>query len=232
MSLHLEAKPGQIAETVLLPGDPLRAKHVAENLLEDAVCYNKVRGMFGYTGTYGGKRVSIQGSGMGMPSLGIYVNELITDYGVKNLIRVGTCGAIQEDLRIGQVILAMSSSGDSNVNQLFFGGKDFAATASFPLLLKAYDLARGLGIDTVQGSIFSTDIFYDGDPHRWDKWTQHGVLAVEMETKMLYTLAARFGAQALTIVTVSDNIITGAAASAQDREQSFMDMMKIGLTLA
>ncbi|MDX1476180.1 MAG: purine-nucleoside phosphorylase [Saprospiraceae bacterium] len=232
MSLHLEAKPGQIAETVLLPGDPLRARHVAETLLEDAECYNRVRGMFGYTGTYQGQRVSIQGSGMGMPSLGIYVNELLNEYGVKQLVRVGTCGAIQQKLKIGQVILAMSASGDSNVNQLFFGGKDFAATADFSLLMKAYQTAQDLGIPTLQGSIFSTDIFYDGDPHRWDKWTQHGVLAVEMETKMLYTLAARFGARALSVVTVSDNILTGEAASAEEREQSFTDMMHIALSLA
>ncbi|MDX1407743.1 MAG: purine-nucleoside phosphorylase [Saprospiraceae bacterium] len=232
MSLHLEAKPGQIAETVLLPGDPLRAKHVAETLLTDAECYNRVRGMFGYTGLFEGRRVSIQGSGMGMPSLGIYVNELITDYGVKNLIRVGTCGAIQPDLEIGQVILAMSASGDSNVNQLFFRGMDFAATSDFNLLIRAHEVARSLGIDTLQGSVFSTDIFYDGDPHRWDKWIQHGVLAVEMETKMLYTLAARFKARALSVLTVSDNIMTGEAASAEARERSFMDMMKIALALA
>jgi len=231
-SIHISAKVGDIAETVLLPGDPLRAKFVAENMLEDAVCYNEVRNMFGYTGYYNGKRVSIQGSGMGMGSAAIYVNELITTYGVKNLIRVGTCGAIQEDLKIGQVILAMSASGESSSNQTYFNGKHYAATADFDLLMKAYETAKRLKISTLQGSIFSSDTFYDDEPNRWDKWQKHGVLGVEMESQILFTIAKRFGAKALSIVTVSDNIITGEAAGSKEREQSYTDMMRIAFELA
>lgn len=231
-SLHLEAKVGDIAETILLPGDPLRAKYVAENFLENAVCYNQVRGMLGFTGTYNGQRVSIQGSGMGMGSTAIYVNELISTYGVKNLIRVGTCGALQERLKVGEVILAMSASGDSGANMAYFGGFHYAATADFSLLQKAYQAAQSLGINTHQGSIFSTDTFYDSNPTRWDIWEQHGILGVEMETQILFTVAKRLGAKALSVLTVSDNIRTGASASAKDREQSFMDMMKIALSLA
>ena len=231
-SIHIEAKIGEIAETILLPGDPLRAKYVAENYLTDAVCYNKVRGMYGFTGHYNGKRVSIQGTGMGMGSTAIYVNELINTYKVKNLIRVGTCGAIQSHLKIGQVILAMSASGDSGANRSYFHGLHYAATADFDLLLKAYEAAKKLNINTCQGSIFSTDTFYDDNPTRWDIWEKHGILGVEMESQMLFTLAKGLGARALSILTVSDNIRTGEEATAKQREQSFMDMMKIALELA
>ena len=232
MSLHIRAKKGDIADTVLLPGDPLRAKFVAENLMEDSVCYNNVRGMLGYTGTYKGKRVSIQGSGMGMGSLAIYVNELISNFDVKNIMRVGTCGAIQKSLDIGQVILAMSASGDSGANRYYFEGLDFAATADFNLLMDAYRVAQEMKITTLQGSIFSTNIFYDTNPNRWDKWIKHNILAVEMESQMLYTLTARLGARGLSILTVSDNIITGEASSAEEREKSYTDMMKIALEIA
>ena len=231
-SLHLGAKPGDIAETVLLPGDPLRAKYVAENLLDKAVCYTKVRGMYGYTGYYQGKRVSIQGTGMGMGSAGIYVHELINTYQAKNLIRVGTCGTIQKNIEVGQVILAMSASGDSDANALYFKGMHYAATADFDLLLKAYNAATKLNIETHPGSIFSTNTFYDTSPDRWDIWEKHGILGVDMETQILFTLAKRFDAKALSILTVSDNIRTGEASSAKEREQSYMDMMKIGFELA
>ncbi len=231
-SIHISAKVGEIADTILLPGDPMRAKHVAENLLQDAVCFNQVRGMLGFTGFYNGKKVSIMGSGMGMGSTAIYVNELIETYGVKQLIRVGTCGAIKTELEVGQVILAMSASGDSGANRSYFGGLHYAATADFDLLLKAYSAAQRLGIDTKQGSIFSTNTFYDDDPQRWDKWEQHGILGVEMESQILFTLAKRLKAKALAILTVSDNIRTGASASSQEREQSYMDMMRIGFELA
>ncbi len=231
-SIHIEAKVGDIAETILLPGDPLRAKHVADTFLEDAFCYNKVRGMLGFTGYYNGKRISIQGSGMGMGSTAIYVNELVSTYNVKNLVRVGTCGAIQTDLQVGQVILAMSASGDSGANTAHFNGMHYAATADFSLLQKAYEAGKRLGIDTLQGSIFSTDTFYDSNPHRWDIWEEHGILGVEMESQILFTLAKRLGAKALSVLTVSDNIRTGEAASSKDREQSFMDMMKIAFELA
>lgn len=231
-SLHLEAKVGEIAETVLLPGDPLRAKHVAETMLEDVVCYNKVRGMFGFTGNYHGKRVSIQGSGMGMGSAGIYINELISTYQVKNIIRVGTCGALQKNINLGEVIVAMSASGDSDANALLFKGMHYAATADFDLLYNAVEVAKKLNIKTLQGSVFSTNTFYDEAPNRWEIWEKHGILGVDMESQILFTLAKRLGAKALSLLTVSDNIITGAASSQKDREQSFMDMMKIAFEIA
>lgn len=231
-SIHIEAKIGDIAETILLPGDPMRAKFVAENMLEKAECYNRVRGMLGYTGYYNGKRVSIQGTGMGMGSTAIYVNELIKTYSVKNLIRVGTCGSIQKNLDVGEVILAMSASGDSGANRTFFSDLHYAATADFELLMKANETAKRLNIPTHKGSVFSTDTFYDDNPNRWDIWEQHGVLGVEMETQILFTLAKRFGAKALSILTVSDNILTGKAAGSKEREQSYMDMMRIGFELA
>jgi purine-nucleoside phosphorylase len=231
-SLHLEAKVGDIAETILLPGDPLRAKHVAETFLDDAVCYNKVRGMLGYTGYYKGNRVSIQGTGMGMGSIGIYVNELISTYKVKNLIRVGTCGTIQKNLKLGQVLLAMSASGDSDANRSYFNGMHYAATCDFDLLLKAYKAANELNIKTYQGSVFSTNTFYDDTPNRWDKWIKHGILGVEMESQILFTLAKRFNVKALSVLTVSDNIITKESSSSLERETSFNDMMRIALELA
>lgn len=231
-SIHIEANVGDIAETVLLPGDPLRAKFVAENFLENAVCYNKVRNMFGYTGTYKGKRVSIQGTGMGMGSAAIYINELITTYGAKNLIRVGTCGAIQSDINLGQVILVMSASGDSGANMAFFNGMHYAATADFDLLLKAYNAAQDMGINTMQGSIFSTDTFYDDIPNRWEIWERHGIIGVEMESQILFTIAKRLGAKALSVLTVSDNIVNHLSASAKEREQAYLDMIKIALELA
>ncbi|MFN0212806.1 MAG: purine-nucleoside phosphorylase [Saprospiraceae bacterium] len=231
-SLHLEAKVGDIAETVLLPGDPLRAKHVAEMMLEDIVCYNQVRGMLGFTGLYKGKRVSIQGSGMGMGSAGIYIHELITTYKVKNIIRVGTCGALQKDINLGEVIVAMSASGDSDANMLNFKGMHFAATADFDLLYKAVETAKLLNIKTVQGSVFSTNTFYDDVPNRWDIWEKHGILGVDMESQILFTLAKKLGAKALALLTVSDNILTGTASSQKDREQSFNDMMRIAFEIA
>jgi purine-nucleoside phosphorylase len=231
-SLHIEAKRGDIAETILLPGDPLRAKHVADTLLEDSFCYNRVRNMLGFTGYYKGKRVSIQGTGMGMGSTSIYVNELINTYEVKQLIRVGTCGSIQEHLDLGQVILAMSASGDSGANMSYFEGMHYAATADFDLLLKAYEAANRLNINTKQGSIFSTNTFYDDNPNRWVKWEKQGILGVEMETQILFTLARRLKAKALSILTVSDNIKTGASSSSEEREKSYMDMMRIALELA
>lgn len=231
-SLHLEAQIGDIAESVLLPGDPLRAKHVAETMLENAVCYNRVRGMFGFTGYYKGKRVSIQGSGMGMGSAGIYVHELINDYHVKQIIRVGTCGAIQRDLELGQVIIAMSASGDSDANSHHFKGMHYAATADFDLLYKAVEAAKRLKINTIQGPIFSTNTFYDTEANRWDVWEKHGILGVEMESQILFTLAKRLGAKALSILTVSDNILTGASSSQKERERSYMDMMRIAFEIA
>ncbi len=229
MSLHIGAKKGDIAETILIPGDPLRAKFVAENLLENARCYNEVRGMLGFTGTYHGKRVSIQGTGMGIPSTSIYVNELISEFGVKNILRVGTCGSIHRDLKLGEVILAMSASGDSNVNRIQFEGMDYAPTADFSLLQSAYEASRKLNVKVIVGRVFSTDTFYSKNPNRWDLWAEHGILGAEMESSVLYTLAAKFKVRALSILTVSDNIITGESTTAKEREQAFMDMMKIAL---
>lgn len=231
-SLHLEARPGDIAESVLLPGDPLRAKHVAETMLEGAVCYNKVRGMYGFTGYYKGRRVSIQGSGMGMGSAAIYINELISTYQVKNIIRVGTCGALQRDIELGEVIAAMSASGDSDANAHYFKGMHYAATADFDLLFKAVEVAKSLNIRIRPGSVFSTNTFYDDTPNRWDIWEKHGILGVDMETQILFTLAKRLGARALSLLTVSDNILTGASSSQKDREQSFRDMMQIAFESA
>ncbi len=232
MSIHIGAKEGEIANTVLLPGDPLRAKYIAENFLSDVKCYNEVRGMYGYTGNYKGKRVSVQGTGMGIPSISIYVNELIESYNVKNLIRIGTCGSMQPDINIRDVILAMSSSTDSAINRIRFNGMDYAPTASFKLLKKAYDAATSMGINVKVGNILSSDTFYNDDKDSWKLWAKFGVLAVEMETAGLYTLAAKYGVNALTILTVSDSLVTGHATSAEERQKTFNDMIEIALNIA
>ncbi|ELR73411.1 Purine nucleoside phosphorylase [Fulvivirga imtechensis AK7] len=230
MSLHIGAEPGEIAETVLLSGDPLRAKFIAENLLEDAVCYNTVRNMLGFTGYHHGKRVSVQGSGMGQPSLAIYVHELLQSYKVKNLVRIGTCGALLPDIRLGEIIIAQGACTDSNASRLQFNGLDFAPLADFNMLLKAYESAGKEGIKVRIGNVFSTDLFYfKNDPERWKVWSEHGVLCVDMETSALYTMAAAANARALSILTVSDNIITGSFSTSKDREQSLIDMVRIAL---
>lgn len=229
MSVHIGAKNGEIAESILLPGDPLRAKFIAENFLENPVCYNTVRGMLGYTGTYNGKRISVQGTGMGLPSISIYVNELISEYGVKNLIRVGTAGALQTDIKVRDMVIAMSSCTNSAINKLIFKGMDFAPTASFELLHKAYQEAKSLNIDPKVGNILSSDTFYDADKEIWKKWAEYGVLAIEMETSALYTLAAKNKVNALTILTISDHIATGEETTAEERQTTFTDMMKVAL---
>ena len=229
MSLHIEAKKGEIAETILLPGDPLRAKFVAENFLEDAVCYNRVRNIFGYTGTYKGKRISVQGTGMGIPSMSIYVTELIKDYGVKNLIRIGSCGAIKPEINLRDVILAEGASTDSQTNKLVFGGADFAAIANFELLLKAYNIVKEKKMNVHVGNVLSSDIFYSDDPDFWKIWAKYGVLAIDMEATALYSIAAKYGVNALTILTVSDQIIRGEAASREERETGFSKMIEIAL---
>lgn len=231
MSIHIGAQKGDIAETVLLPGDPLRAKTIADTFFNDAVCYNNVRGMLGYTGTYNGKRVSVQGTGMGMPSLAIYVNELI-QLGAKRLIRVGTCGAYQPDLRVGQVIIASSASTDSNINTHYFPEASYAPTANFELLLAAYNSAKTKGIDAKVGPIFSSDIFYQDDPLHYKKWAAFGILAVEMESAALYALAAKHGVEALSVLTVSDSLVTGEVAAAEEREQNFLQMAVLALEQA
>ena len=232
MSLHIGAKVGDIANTVIISGDPLRAKHVADTMLENAFCYNEVRGMYGYTGLYKGKRVSIQGTGMGIPSTAIYAHELISEYGVKNIIRAGTCGAIQKEVELGQVILAMSACTDSSTNKTHFHGMDYAPTADFGFLMKAHQVTQTFKIPVMIGSVFSTDIFYSNDASRWDVWARHGVIGIEMETSILYTIAARSNVKALSLLTVSDNVMTGKFSSSKDREVKFMDMMKIAMEVA
>ncbi|MBU4047517.1 purine-nucleoside phosphorylase [bacterium] len=232
MSIHIGAKEGDIAGTVLLPGDPLRAKYIAENFLTDAICYNEVRGMHGYTGTYKGKRISVQGTGMGIPSISIYVNELITNYRAKNLIRIGSCGSMQADIKIRDVILAMSASTDSNINKIRFSGMDYASTANFDLLKKAYDIALEKGISVKVGSVLTTDTFYHDDPNSWKHWANYGILAVEMETAILYTLAAKFKVNALSILTVSDSLVTREETTSEERQKTFNQMVEVALELA
>ncbi|OHD14584.1 MAG: purine-nucleoside phosphorylase [Spirochaetes bacterium GWB1_48_6] len=229
MSIHINAPEGQIADSILLPGDPLRAQYIARTYLENPVCYNEVRGMLGYTGTYKGQRISVQGTGMGVPSISIYVNELIQFYGVKKLIRVGTCGGIQKDIRVRDLILAMTSCTDSQMNRLNFPGFDFAPCGDFPLLLKAYNLAQSLGLPVRAGNILTADIFYRDSMEMVKKLGDYGVLAVEMETTALYTLAAKYGVQALSILTVSDHIFTGEETTALERQTTFNSMIELGL---
>lgn len=232
MSIHINAEPGQIAETVLLPGDPLRARYIAENFLQDVICFNEVRAMYGYSGTYKGKRVSTMGSGMGLPSISIYAHELINDYGVKKLIRVGSCGAIQPELGLRDVILVQAACSDSNVNRLRFGGMDFAPTADFDLLLRAYQTAAAKETPVTVGTVVSSDTFYTDDNSVWELWAEYGVLAAEMESAALFTLAAKFKVQALSILTVSDHIFREEAMTAEERERSFKQMVQIALEIA
>lgn len=230
MSVHIGAKEGQIAETILLPGDPLRAKYIAETYLENVECYNEVRGMLGFTGTYNGQRISVQGTGMGIPSISIYVHELINSYGVKNLIRIGTCGAYQKDVKIRDVIIAMSASTDSNVNRIRFKHDlDYAPTANFELLKAAYDKATEAGMNVKVGPVFTADTFYTDTMDIVKTLGDMGILAVEMETAALYTLAAKFGRRALSILTVSDHLLTGEETSAEERQTTFNQMLKIAL---
>lgn len=229
MSIHIGASKGEIAETVLLPGDPLRAKFIAENILRDARCYSEVRGMYGFTGYYGDKRVSVQGTGMGLPSLSIYVNELMDFYEVKNLIRVGTCGSFHENIKLGDVILAMSACSESNLNQRIFKNMDFAPTADFDLLLKAFNFAREKDLHVHVGSILSADVFYNENHDEWKLWAGHGVLGVEMESSALYTLAARKKRRALSVLTVSDCLVTGEISTHKERETTFSAMVDIAL---
>ena len=229
MSMHIEAKPNEIAEVVLLPGDPLRAKYIAETFLEDAVCYNNVRGMLGFTGTYKGKRVSVQGTGMGMPSAAIYIQELIQDYKVKKLIRIGTCGAIQHDVKIRDVIIAQAAATNSSMIRSQFPGYDFPQIGNFDLLNKAYNIGLGKNLTLRVGSVLSSDSFYQDNTDIQNKLGDHGVLAVEMETAALYYLAAKFNVQALSLLTVSDHILTGEATSAEERQTTFHDMIEVAL---
>ncbi len=232
MSVHIEAKKGEIAETILLPGDPLRAKWIAETFLENPVCFNKVRGMLGFTGTYQGKRVSVMGTGMGVPSISIYSHELINEYGVKNLIRVGSAGSYQADIKIRDIVLAMAASSNSGINELRFGGADFAPTASFELFQKAIEAAKAKDIKVKAGNIFTSDEFYEDDFESYKKWSKFGVLCVEMESAGLYTVAAKYNVNALSILTISDSLVTGERTTNEERETTFKGMIEIALELA
>ena len=229
MSIHLEAKPGDYAPVVLLPGDPLRAKFIAEKFLEGAVQVNQVRGALGFTGTFQGKRVSVQATGMGMPSHGIYVQELLQGYGVQVLLRVGTCGALQEKVGLRDLVLALSASYDSAMIGKAFGGASFAPTADFQLLRMAHEAAVRRGLPAWTGPILTSDTFYAEPAGWWAPWKRHGILACEMETAALYTLAARFSARALTILSVSDHVLTGEHTSAEERQTSFGKMIELAL---
>ncbi|MFO1444755.1 purine-nucleoside phosphorylase [Bacillus sp. Bva_UNVM-123] len=231
MSIHIGAKENEIAETVLLPGDPLRAKYIAETFLENVKCYNEVRNMFGFTGTYKGHSVSVQGTGMGVPSISIYINELMSSYNVQNLIRVGTCGAIQKDVKVRDVILAMTASTDSQMNRLTFGGLDYAPAANFDLLKNAYDLGTEKGLNLKVGNVLTADMFYN-DNAELEKWAKYQILAIEMETAALYTLAAKFGRKALSILTVSDHILTGEETTSEERQTTFNEMIEVALETA
>ena len=230
MSTHIGAEPGEIAERVLMPGDPLRAKWIAETYLEDPTCYSTVRGMLGFTGRWTGVEVSVQGSGMGMPSASIYAHELFHEYGVRTLIRVGSCGALREDLHLRDVVAAIGSSTDSNMNRIRFDGLiDYAPVADFDLLRTAVEVAERRGIRMHVGPVLAADAFYTDRPDLYERLADYGVLAVEMESAALYTIAARFKARALTVLTVSDHIKTGAKTTAQEREQTFGRMVEIAL---
>lgn len=234
MSVHLEAKQGEIAPIVLMPGDPLRAKYIAETFLENAKCYNNVRGMLGFTGTYKGIPVSIQGSGMGVPSFAIYSTELIQDYGVKTIIRIGTCGAIQHDVKLRDVLIAQAVCTDSSINTTRFPGYSFAPIGNFDLIKTAYDIGVEKNLNLRVGNILSSDIFYTEDNNKETmlKLGAYGVLAVEMETAALYTLAAKHQINALAMFTVSDHILTGEVTSSEERQLTFNDMIVVALETA
>ena len=229
MSVHIAAKNGEIADTVLLPGDPKRAKWIAENFLENAVCYTDIRGMLGFTGTYKGKRISVQGTGMGIPSMSIYITELMKDYGVKTLIRVGSAGSYQEDIKIRDIVVALSTSTDSNINNRRFKGASFAPTVNFDLLSKVLKTAEEKNIKIKAGNILTSDEFYNDDASYFKKWAEFGVLAVEMETAALYTLASKYKAKALSILTISDSLVSPEITSSEEREKTFNEMIELAL---
>ncbi|MDR2019536.1 MAG: purine-nucleoside phosphorylase [Treponema sp.] len=232
MSIHIAAKPGEVAGAVLLPGDPLRARFIAENFLENPFCYTEVRNMLGYTGVYKGKKVSVQGTGMGIPSVSIYMNELFKEYGVKRAIRVGTAGSLQREVAIRDLVFAITASTDSGVNAIRFGGRNYAPAASFSLLKTAYDAAVSRGWRPKVGNVVCSDMFYTEDPEEWKLWAKFGCLAVEMESAELYTLAAKYGREALTILTISDSMVTHETTTAEERQTAFTRMMEVALETA
>ena len=229
MSTHIEAKKGDIAQSVLMPGDPIRAKWIAETFLENAVCYNKVRNMLGFTGTYKGMPISVQATGMGIPSALIYCHELINDYGVKNLVRVGTAGSYQKDINVRDIVIAMAASSTSGINNSRFINADYSPTANFELFMKAALYAQKNNIAIKAGNVLSADEFYDDDLDSYKKWAEFGVLCVEMETAGLYTIAAKHKVNALAILTISDSLVTNEKTTAQERESTFSTMIEIAL---
>jgi purine-nucleoside phosphorylase len=231
MSYHIAAKPGEIAETVIISGDPLRVKHMAGKLLHNATCFNEIRAMYGYTGKYNGNRVSMLGTGMGIPTTALFVHELVMNHGVKRIIRAGTLGALQPHLHIGDLVVALSASTDSALPRHTFGDMYYAPTATYALLEKAAAACRKTGTRHHIGQLFSTDQFY-GDAARWQKWIDHGILGVEMETSVLYTLAAKYNIEALTVCTVSDHLITHKSSPPEVREKQFEGMFKLVLEIA
>jgi purine-nucleoside phosphorylase len=232
LSIHIAAKPGEIAESILLPGDPLRARFIAENFLENPKQYTDIRNILGFTGTYKGKPLSVQGTGMGIPSISIYANELFRDYGVKRAIRVGTAGSMREDIKLLDIVFAMSACTDSAVNRNRFNGRDFAPTADFGLLKTAYEIAIGKGWNPRVGPILSSDVFYGENDDDWKLWAKFGVIAVEMECAELYTLAAKYGREALTILTISDSLVNHELTGAEERRKNFTRMMEVALDTA
>ena len=228
---HIGAKEGEIAEKVIMAGDPLRAKFMAETFLENPVLYNSVRGMLGYTGTYKGKRVSVQGHGMGIPSIGIYTYELFNFYGVKSIIRTGSAGAFHPDLKLGDVVIGMGSCTDSNYGAQYNLPGTFAPIADFDLVRKAAAKAEELGVSYKVGNLLASDVFYGDSADSWKAWQKMGVLAVEMEATALYMNAARSGNKALAICTLSDSLVTGEACSAEQRQTSFTNMMEIAFDI-
>ena len=230
MSVHIGAEPGQVAPRVLLPGDPLRAKWIAQTYLTDPVCYSSVRNMLGFTGHYRGIAVSVQGTGMGMPSAAIYIQELLSEYGARTLVRVGSCGALADGLGLRGMVAAIGAASDSAMNRVRFDGLvDYAPVADFELLRTAVEVAGARGVELRVGPVVSSDVFYNPRPDLYDRLAEYGVLAVEMETAALYTLAAKFRARALSILTVSDVIATGERLSSADREGGFAEMVEIAL---
>ena len=226
---HISANVGDFAETVIMPGDPLRAKFIADNYLTNVKQVTEVRNMFGYTGEYKGKRISVMGSGMGIPSMSIYATELYRDYGVENIIRVGSCGSIRDDIQLEDIVIAMGASTDSNVNRQRLNNYDFAAIANYELLEKVVSTARRLGKTPKVGNVFSADLFYVPEFEVFAKLEQYGILAVEMEAAGLYGVAAELGKKALCLLTVSDHIKTGEKMSAEDRQLKFGEMIEVTL---
>ena len=229
MSIHLEAMHGDISSSLIITGDPLRAKHIAERMLTKIICYNTIRGMFGFTGIYKGRRISVQGTGMGIPSTAIYVNEVISEYGVKKIIRVGTCGAIQPEIKLGQLVVATRAFTDSGMEAV--APITTPQNSSSELLQSSIALAKALDIQLIVGDVFSTDTFYSDHSNRWDEWTKKGLLGVEMETSILYALAAKYKVDALTILEVSDNILTKENVTSAAREKVSHSIMQLALEL-